>query len=182
MIRAVETHETNLRLSERISQRGVISTHSDSIKHKMMSKAVEGYYRMNSHTCGPLPGGCDYCVDTFSEMGTRESASDLFNSLFRFLRKQIIDNDSPQAYFAVFDETEVESEEHFNTLVWSQLYQVHQNVIKVGSDDDLQFDPTEPDFMLNIGGKVVNITGLHPHSSQQSRRFPWAVLVFSVSG
>lgn len=162
----------------------MITDHSDTIKYRMMHKAIQGYFTIDNHAYVGAPPVTDqsYYMDIYPEMGTLASSIAMFNCLYKFLQKDIFENKNPQAYFAVFDETEIQNEEHFNTLVWNQLHQMHQNLKKIESDEeDLSYDPNEPDYVLSIGDKTVNITGLHPQSSRRSHRFPWAVLVFSVS-
>lgn len=156
----------------------------NTIKYKMMNKAIQGYFKIDDQAYLGAPAVSkrrSYYMDIFEEMGTKESAHRMFNSIFKFLRKPALGFEYPHAYFAVFDETEVEDQQHFDALVWTQLYPMHQKIMKLEPHEDLVYDPNDPDFILILGGKTVNITGLHPKSNRKSRRFPWPVLVFSVN-
>lgn len=154
---------------------------TENIKLKMMREAIKGYFQAHRLPC--MNSQRNYDVGIFPEMGTPESAIAMWNSIHDFI-DELPGTDTREccSYFAIFDELEIESEEHFELLLWTQLqYAPTGEIEKFSQDEHSMQAPNDPDFRVAISGTMLNITGLHPQSTKKYKRFPWPVLVFSVA-
>lgn len=156
---------------------------SDNIKYRMMKEAIQGYYDNHLVPSANMPSirEINYSMGIFPEMGTRKSANEMWNSLYRFL-EDIRDRPECKSYFAIFDEVSIESEEHFQLLLWTQFQHIPDNTLEqISQDEHTILAPNDSDFCISIGGLPLHIISLHPQSTRQERRFPWPVLIFRTA-
>lgn len=162
---------------------GVLNDTSNNIKYRMMKEAIQGYYDSHLVPSANMPSirEINYSMGIFSEMGTRESALALSNSLHQFLEDMQSQREC-NSYFAIFDEVNIKSEEHFQLLLWTQLQHTPGNTLAVSQMEEEMFVAGDSDFCITIAGQPLHIICLHPQSSRKVRRFPWPVLIFRAAG
>ncbi|UII33196.1 YqcI/YcgG family protein [Fulvivirga ulvae] len=163
---------------------GTLNDTRNNIKYRMMKEAIQGYYDNHLVPSANMPSirEINYSMGIFSEMGTRESAGALSNSLNQFI-EDIEDRPECNSYFAIFDEVDIEDEEHFQLLLWTQLQYVPGNTLEhISQNDHEMLMPGESDFCITLAGRPLHVICLHPQSNQKVRRFPWPVLIFRTIG
>ena len=75
----------------------------------------------------------------------------------------------------------IQSERHFEDLLWNQLQGMH--VLDSDSfiwDKDVESDPASRRFSYSIGGRSMFAIGMHPKASRLARTFPYPSVVFNL--
>jgi FPC/CPF motif-containing protein YcgG len=120
-----------------------------------------------------------YRFGLYQELGSHETTTALFEGLRLFVHEQpTFDNDFT-TFIASFVGPVSENEEHFETLLWQQLQQLH-DMDTTPWDSTVSSDPRSPRFSFSIAGLAFFVVGLHSGSARWTRRFAWPTLVFNV--
>ena len=157
---------------------------ADGIKYRMMKEAIKGYYDNHLVPASNMPSiqEINYSMGIFPDMGTQHSAKRMWQGLVEFLDDVQHNNRIEcNSYFAIFDEIVIESEEHFQWLLWTQLEYAPKNIIQLPQGEDAKYVSSESDFCIIVGGNPITVLCLHPQHSNQARRFPWPVLIFRLT-
>lgn len=84
-------------------------------------------------------------------------------------------------FLAIFPNTVVLDEEHFERTVWTHLQAVHEHDRRrFAWDPGVSDDPADPDFAFSAGGRAFFVIGMHPSAEREARRFPFPALVFNL--
>ena len=117
-------------------------------------------------------------VEALGEMATEAATARLYDALRAFGR----DTDQGAGFaslVAVFPDTTIDDEAHFESLLWRQLEQLHE-VDHQRWNPQVSDDPGNPHFAFSVAGTAYFVVGLHPAASRIARRTPLPTLVFNL--
>lgn len=120
----------------------------------------------------------------FSTMGESSNDQPIADGLAQFVDRieaNVDDSIIVHSYVAIFRGPFDMSEYRFESLMWSQLWRIHQLDVLAGNlpADDVSNDTDNPHFSLSMSGHPFFLIGLHPHASRIARRFSHPVMVFN---
>ena len=117
-------------------------------------------------------------VVALGAMATHDATTRLHDALRDFGR----DTDQGAGFaslVAVFPDTTIDDEAHFESLLWRQLEQLHE-VDHQRWNPQVSDDPGNPHFAFSVAGTAYFVVGLHPAASRIARRTPLPTLVFNL--
>ena len=117
-------------------------------------------------------------VRVYSELGSSESAEHLLQDLQHFAAG-VEAGEGFASFVAIFRGPTIVDEEHFETLLWSQLRGLHR-VDQHAWNSGVSADPNDPHFAFSAGGTPFFVVGLHPQASRDARRAATPTLVFNL--
>ncbi len=120
----------------------------------------------------------------FAKLGESDNDEPILDGLSRFvamIEGNACDKDIVHSYVAIFHGPADMTELRFESLLWSQLWQIHELDLLAGNQpaDDVSSDADSPYFSLSMAGHPFFVIGLHPSASRFARRFSHPVLVFN---
>lgn len=120
----------------------------------------------------------------FGTLGDSDNNQPILEGLSHFvamIEAEAADNDIVHSFVAIFSGPEDMSELRFESLLWSQLWQIHRLDVLAGNDaaNDVSSDTESPLFSLSMAGHPFFVIGLHSNASRLARRFSHPVLVFN---
>lgn len=120
----------------------------------------------------------------FGTLGDRNNDRPLTAGLFRFVAKieaEAANADIVHSYVAIFRGPGDMGELRFESLLWSQLWRIHELDFLAGNHParDVSSDADNPLFSLSMAEHPFFVIGLHPYASRLARRFSHPVLVFN---
>ena len=105
----------------------------------------------------------------------------LCHDLYEFCREFPTVGDDFVTFIAGFSGTEIQSEAHYEQLIWRQLQLMHEiDRRRFSWDSSVSADPVDQNFSFSIGGRAFFIVGLHPLASRKSRTVTTPILVFNL--
>lgn len=145
------------------------------------------FLRAETYPCvgAKLALACD-SIETqeFNALGDHDNDQPLIKGLARFVA--MIEASPPDegivhSYVALFRGPFDMNEFRFESMMWSQLWRIHELDILAGNPyaDDVSRDTDSPQFSLSTAGHPFFVIGLHPHASRLARRFSHPALVFN---
>lgn len=116
----------------------------------------------------------------YMALGSADSAGKLCEALADFSAEFADPGPQPVSFVASF-ESEIESEEEFERLLWQQLRLMHEvdRGHGVGWDPAVSSNPAHNEFSMSVAGRAFFIVGMFPKASRLARRGPMACLVFN---
>lgn len=147
--------------------------------HEQLSQQIGSYY--------PCTGAISvfaqksYRFGLFPELAHDSAARAVCHDLYEFCHEFPIADDQLSTFIAMFRGPEIESEQHFEDLLWSQLQAMH--IIDsdfFAWDKSVASDPTNNDFSFSIGGRAMFVIGMHPKASRLARTFRYPTMVFNL--
>jgi len=147
--------------------------------HEQLSQQIGSYY--------PCTGAISvfaqksYRFGLFPELAQDSAARAVCHDLYEFCHEFPIVDDQLSTFIAMFRGPEIESEQHFEDLLWSQLQAMH--IIDshfFAWDQSVASDPTNNDFSFSIGGRAMFVIGMHPKASRLARTFRYPTMVFNL--
>jgi FPC/CPF motif-containing protein YcgG len=122
-----------------------------------------------------------YRIGVYEAMASGKATAGLAYDLFDFVREQPSIPAAFTTFVAVFREPPVETELHFEQLLWRQLQLLHDLDSQIFAwDSSVSADPSSPSFAFSFAGRAFFIVGLHSASSRWARRFAWPTIVFNA--
>lgn len=122
----------------------------------------------------------DYRFGLFPRLASDGAVRAVCHDLYEFCHEFPVIEDHFLSFIAMFDLSGIESEQHFETLLWRQLQAMHELDQRFYAwDPTLDSDPEGHNFSFSIGGRGMFVVGLHPHASRLARTFGYATLVFN---
>ena len=120
----------------------------------------------------------------FDTLGDHDNDESLLDGLSRFvgmIEGESCNEDIVHSYVAIFSGPAEMTERRFETLMWSQLWRVHQLDRLAGNlpAPDVSSDVVSPRFSLSMAGHPFFVIGLHPRASRLARRFGYPAMVFN---
>lgn len=117
-------------------------------------------------------------VLVLDQMASEQGTAQLHGALRAFGR----DTDQGVGFaslVAVFRDTAIDDEAHFESLLWQQLEKIHVADNQPWSPQ-VSDDPGNPHFAFSVAGTAYFVVGLHPAASRIARRTPLPTLVFNL--
>lgn len=90
-------------------------------------------------------------------------------------------DDHFMTFVAMFRGPVVQSEQHFEDLLWNQLQAMHScDSAFFAWDKTVDSDPQSHHFSFSIGGRAMYVIGMHPKASRLARTRPYPTIVFNL--
>lgn len=103
------------------------------------------------------------------------------HDLYCFLHEFPLVDDHFITFIAMFRGPLIESEQHFEDLLWTQLQAMHSVDSEFFAwDDSVVDDPASHHFSYSIGGRSMYVIGMHPKASRLTRTRPYPTMVFNL--
>ncbi|HBH79579.1 MAG TPA: hypothetical protein DDY39_07125 [Nitrospira sp.] len=84
-------------------------------------------------------------------------------------------------FVAMFRGPVIESEQHFEDLLWNQLQSMHALDSNFFNwDQSVDSDPLSHRFSFSIGGRAMYVIGMHPKASRLARTRQYPTMVFNL--
>ena len=120
----------------------------------------------------------------FGTLGDSDNDEPMLDGLSQFvsmIESPACDQDIVHSYVALFRGPHEMTEKRFESLLWSQLWGVHELDLMAGNPpaSDVSSDPASPRFSLSMAGHPFFVIGLHARASRMARRFSHPALVFN---
>lgn len=121
-----------------------------------------------------------YRFGMYSEMGSEDATAGLAHDLFTFVEEQPALT-GLSTFVACFHGPGLQSEHHFEEVLWKQLQDLHDRDCDSSDwDPTVSADAEDPLFSFSFAGRAYFIVGMSPTSSRWTRRFAWPTLVFNA--
>ncbi|WP_339922922.1 guanitoxin biosynthesis heme-dependent pre-guanitoxin N-hydroxylase GntA [uncultured Cyclobacterium sp.] len=118
-------------------------------------------------------------LNLFDKLASRTTAGKMLNAIKTYLSNYQFNKNTFKSFIAVFPQSEVDSEEEFEKLLWKQLQYIHE-IDEQPWDPNVSSDPENANFSFSIAGHAFYVVGMHPHSSRMARRSAYPTLVFNL--
>ncbi len=123
----------------------------------------------------------NYRFGLYPELASDGAARAVCHDLYEFCHEFPIVDDHFITFIAMFRGPGIQSEQHFETLLWDQLQAMHARDAAFFSwDTRVDSDPRSRRFSFSIGGRAMFIIGMHPKASRLARTSPYPTLVFNL--
>jgi uncharacterized protein len=120
-----------------------------------------------------------YRFGVFDQLGTKETAKALGNSLRKFIEERGTWNSYYTAFVSCYIHPIPLTQEEFAHSFWRMLQELHVTDLSEW-DPNYSSDPESPDFAFSYGGLSFFVAGMHSGSPRFARRFAWPTLVFNA--
>lgn len=117
-------------------------------------------------------------VRVYPELGQPNAAESLMGDLSAFADMER-DATSFASFIAIFRGPDIESEPHFEKLLWRQL-RLLADLDESEWNEKVSSDPLNTHFAFSLRGTAFFVVGLHPRASRDARRAGSPVLVFNL--
>jgi FPC/CPF motif-containing protein YcgG len=122
-----------------------------------------------------------YRFGLFPELASDSAVRAVCHDLYEFCHEFPIIDDHLITFIAMFRGPAIESEPHFEDLLWSQLRAMHA----IDSDffvwdKSVDSDPENNNFSFSIGGRSMYVIGMHPKASRLARTVRYPTMVFNL--
>ncbi len=117
----------------------------------------------------------------YDDLGSEGATAGLARDLWTFTREpETRSEDDFVTFVAVFKQPTDLDEAGFEDRLWQQLRRLNRLDAPFHDwDPAVSPDVDDPHFGFSFAGMGFFVVGLHPHSSRESRRFPWPLLAFN---
>lgn len=123
----------------------------------------------------------DYRFGLYPELACDRAAGAVCHDLYEFCHEFPVMDDHFITFVAMFRGPDIQSEQHFEKLLWSQLQAMHsRDAAFFAWDKGVDLDPQSPRFSFSIGGRAMFIIGMHPKASRLARIGAYPTLVFNL--
>jgi len=122
-----------------------------------------------------------YRFGLYDEMCTPATNAGLARDLWEYVRERPTFGTEYATFIASFAAPAVHDERQWESLLWSQLQNLHDlDRPHHAWDSTVSSDPEDAGFSFSFAGTAFFVVGLHPASSRRARRFNWATLAFNA--
>lgn len=122
-----------------------------------------------------------YRFGLYPQMATMQSASAVCHDLYEFTREPDQPDDGFATFIAVFRAPSIDTELHFEQLMWQHLQLMHDVDAKhFAWNESVSSDPQSARFSFSIGARAFFVVGLHAQASRRARGAPWPMIVFNL--
>jgi FPC/CPF motif-containing protein YcgG len=137
-----------------------------------------------SHPCtGAVSAFSQQCYrfGFYPELTCDSAVRAVCHDLYCFCHEFTPVGDNFITFVAMFRGPAIQSERHFEDLLWNQLQGMHDLDSNFFLwDKDVDSDPASHRFSYSIGGRAMFVIGMHPKASRLARTFPYPTLVFNL--
>ena len=122
-----------------------------------------------------------YRFGLFPELASEGAVRAVCHDLYEFCHEFPVVDEQFITFIAMFRGPQIESEQHFEDLLWRQVQSMHGVDSAFFSwDKAVNTDSANKDFSFSIGGRAMFIVGLHPKASRLARTVTHPTLVFNL--
>lgn len=122
-----------------------------------------------------------YRFGLYPNLASDEAVRAVCHDLYCFSHEFPALGDHFITFVAMFRGPAIESEQHFEDLLWNQLQSMHALDSNFFNwDQSVDSDPLSPRFSFSIGGRAMYIIGMHPKASRLARTRQYPTMVFNL--
>ncbi len=122
-----------------------------------------------------------YRFGLYPELACESAVSAVCHDLYDFCHEFPIVDDHFITFIAMFHGPTIQSEPHFEDLLWNQLQAMHSLDSNFFTwDKSVDSDPQSHQFSFSIGGRAMYVIGMHPKSSRLARTTLYPTMVFNL--
>jgi hypothetical protein len=122
-----------------------------------------------------------YRFGLYPDLVTPTAVHGLCHDLYEFSHEFREIGDQFTTFVAMFRGPTIESELHFEALLWQHLQCMHDlDGTCFSWDARVSADPAHPEFSFSIGGRGFFVVGLNPRASRLARALSQPTLVFNL--
>ena len=126
-------------------------------------------------------GRKSYRFGLYPELACDSAVRALCHDLYGFTHEFPVIDDHFITFIAMFRGPLIQSEQHFEDLLWNQLQAMHSVDSDFFSwDRSVHSDPKSNHFSFSIGGRAMYVIGMHPKSSRLARTVRYPTMVFNL--
>lgn len=123
----------------------------------------------------------NYRFGLYPELACDSAVRAVCHDLYCFCHEFPALDDHFVTFIAMFRGPAIQSEEHFEGLLWHQLQAMHALDSDFFTwDKSVDSDPQSHHFSFSIGGRAMYIIGMHPKSSRLARTSLYSTMVFNL--
>jgi len=123
----------------------------------------------------------NYRFGLYPELACESAVSAVCHDLYDFCHEFPVVDDHFITFIAMFRGPGIQSEQHFEDLLWHQLQAMHALDSNFFTwDKSVDSDPESHQFSFSIGGRAMYIIGMHPKSSRLARTSLYPTMVFNL--
>lgn len=155
-----------------------------SEKHQFIHKQLRALVTSKEFPCigakAAFSAGT-YRIGIYKSMQEEGAILGVCHDLVEFINEQKSMPGNFTTYIACFENTIVNSEDHFEELLWGLLQNLHdKDKVFFKWDDTISKDPDNPSFTICFGEVAFFLVGMHPASSRFARKFAYPTVVFNA--
>jgi len=122
-----------------------------------------------------------YRFGLYPELACDSAVRGICHDLYEFCHEFPAIDDHFITFIAMFRGPAIQSEQHFEDLLWNQLQAMHSlDANFFAWDKSVDSDPTSHRFSFSIGGRAMYVIGMHPKASRLARTRPYPTMVFNL--
>ena len=122
-----------------------------------------------------------YRFGLFPELASESAVRAVCHDLYEFCHEFPVIDDHLITFIATFRGPAIESEQHFEDLLWRQLRAMHAvDSDFFAWDKTVDSDPDSNNFSFSIGGRSMYVIGMHPKASRLARTVRYPTMVFNL--
>jgi FPC/CPF motif-containing protein YcgG len=122
-----------------------------------------------------------YRFGLYPELACDSAVRAVCHDLYCFFREFPVVEDHFITFIAMFRGPSIQSEQHFEDLLWNQLQAMHAVDAEFFAwDKSVDSDPASHNFSYSIGGRSMYVIGMHPQASRLARTRPYPTMVFNL--
>ena len=122
-----------------------------------------------------------YRFGLYPELACENAIGAVCHDLYNFSHEFPVIDDHFITFVAMFRGPAIQSEQHFEELLWNQLQAMHTlDSSFFAWDKSVDSDPQSHQFSFSIGGRAMYVIGLHPKSSRLARTTLYPTMVFNL--
>ncbi len=122
-----------------------------------------------------------YRFGLYPDLACDSAVRAVCHDLYGFCHEFPIIDDHFITFIAMFRGPIIQSEQHFEDLLWNQLQAMHSIDSDFFTwDKSVDFNPKNNQFSFSIGGRAMYVIGMHPKSSRLARTVRYPTMVFNL--
>lgn len=122
-----------------------------------------------------------YRFGLYPELASDSAVRAVCHDLYCFLREFPFVDNHFITFISMFRGPLIESEQHFEDLLWTQLQAMHSVDSEFFAwDNSVADDPASHQFSYSIGGRSMYVIGMHSQASRLARTRPYPTMVFNL--
>ncbi|HWF60739.1 MAG TPA: guanitoxin biosynthesis heme-dependent pre-guanitoxin N-hydroxylase GntA [Nitrospira sp.] len=122
-----------------------------------------------------------YRFGLYPELACESAVGAVCHDLYDFCHEFPVVDDHFVTFIAMFHGPTIQSEQHFEDLLWNQLQAMHSLDSNFFAwDKSVDADPQNHHFSFSIGGRAMYVIGMHPKSSRLARTSLYPTMVFNL--
>ncbi|UVT20343.1 MAG: YqcI/YcgG family protein [Nitrospira sp.] len=121
-----------------------------------------------------------YRFGLYPDLASDRAVGAVCHDLYEFSHEFPVVEDQFMTFIAMFQGPVIQSEQHFEELLWNQLQAMHSRDSKFFAwDHRVEADPQSQQFSFSLGERAMFVIGMHPKASRLARTRPIPTLVFN---